>query len=114
MDASQSDTDELLRAAQLGDDTARQRWLARHRSRLRQVVAVHLNRRLAARMIRRIQDAMNGFRPDDHELLVKRYPEEMSAAEIGAGFDIGTGAVRTRHVRALARLQGRRTSCFVS
>jgi len=50
MEASQPDTDELLRAAEQGDDTARQYLLARHRSRLRQMVAVHLDRRLAARI----------------------------------------------------------------
>ena len=198
MKASQLDTDELLRAAEHGDDSARPRLLARHRSRLRQMVAVHLDRRLAARidpsdvvqetlmdaavnlpdylrqrplpfypwlrqlarqrldrlhrdhirrhrrsvlreegpgplsldpsadalanllkasgtspsrqlirdeMIRRIQDAMNRLSPNDRELLVMRHLEAMSAAEIGAVLGIGAGAVRTRHVRALARLR---------
>jgi RNA polymerase sigma-70 factor (ECF subfamily) len=52
MAASQSDTDdlELLRAAQNGDEAAGQRLLARHRSRLRQMVALYLDRRLAARV----------------------------------------------------------------
>ena len=198
MEASQPDTDELLRAAEQGDGSARQRRLARHRSRLRQMVAVHLDRRLAARidpsdvvqetlmdaalnlpdylrdrplpfypwlrqlarqrldrlhrdhirrhrrsvvreeghglllpdpsadalanllrasgtspsrqlirdeMSRRIQDAMNRLSPNDRELLVMRHLEAMSAAEIGAVLGIGAGAVRTRHVRALARLR---------
>jgi RNA polymerase sigma-70 factor, ECF subfamily len=48
--AIQPDTDELLRAAEHGDGRARQQLLARHRSRLRQMVAVHLDRRLAARI----------------------------------------------------------------
>ena len=198
MGASQPDTDELLRAAEHGDGTARQHLLARHRSRLRQMVAVHLDRRLAARidpsdvvqetfldaalklsdylreqplpfypwlrqlawqrlerlhrdhvqrhrrsvlreegpgqlsldssadalanllkasgtspsrqlirdeMSRRVQDALNRLGPNDRELLIMRYLEEMSAAEIGAVLGIGAGAVRTRHVRALARLR---------
>jgi RNA polymerase sigma-70 factor (ECF subfamily) len=198
MESSQPDTDELLRAAEHGDGLARQRLLARHRSRLLQMVAVHLDRRLAARidpsdvvqetlmdgalklsdylrerplpfypwlrqlarqrldrlhrdnirrhrrsvlreegqplllpdpsadalanlleanctspsrqlirneMIRRIQDAMNRLSPNDRELLVMRHLEDMSAAEIGAVLGIGAGAVRTRHVRALARLR---------
>ena len=198
MATSQLDTDELLRAAEHGDGSARQQLLTRHRSRLHQMVAVHLDRRLAARldpsdvvqetlldaaqslsdylrdrplpfypwlrqlawqrlerlhrdhiqrhrrsvlreegqslklpdpsadalanlleasgtspsrqlirneMGRRIQDAMNQLSPNDRELLVMRHLEEMSAAEIGAVLGIGAGAVRTRHVRALARLR---------
>src|SRR4051794_17210080 len=50
METSPPDTDELLRAAEHGEGTARQHLLARHRSRLRQMVAVHLDRRLAARI----------------------------------------------------------------
>ena len=52
MAASQSDSDDfnLLRAAANGDDDARQRLLARHRTRLRQMVAVYLDHRLAARV----------------------------------------------------------------
>ncbi len=50
MMASQPDTDELLRAAVGGDRTAGPRLLARHRTRLRQMVAVYLDRRLAARI----------------------------------------------------------------
>jgi RNA polymerase sigma-70 factor (ECF subfamily) len=52
MTASLSDTNELelLRAAANGDDDARQRLLARHRTRLRQMVAVYLDRRLADRV----------------------------------------------------------------
>jgi RNA polymerase sigma-70 factor, ECF subfamily len=198
MGVSQPDTNELLRAAEHGDGTARQHLLARHRSRLRQMVALHLDRRLAARidpsdvvqetfmdaalhlseylrerplpfypwlrqlarqrlerlhrdhirrdrrsvlreqgqslllpnlsadalanvlkasgtspsrhliqneMRRRVQDAMNQLSANDRELLVMRHLEEMSAAEIGSVLGIGAGAVRTRHVRALARLR---------
>jgi RNA polymerase sigma-70 factor (ECF subfamily) len=44
------DTDELLRRAQNGDDHARQNVLVRHRERLKHMVAVHMDRRLAARV----------------------------------------------------------------
>jgi RNA polymerase sigma-70 factor, ECF subfamily len=52
MPASDSDIEEieLLRAAECGDDDACQQLLARHRGRLRQMVAVHLDHRLAARV----------------------------------------------------------------
>jgi RNA polymerase sigma-70 factor (ECF subfamily) len=50
MAADQADTEELLDRAGRGDDGARERLLARHRSRLRQMVAVRLDRRLAARL----------------------------------------------------------------
>src|SRR5262245_20358821 len=45
-----SDTDELLRAAASGDDSARQQLLARYRSRLRQMVALRLDWRIIARI----------------------------------------------------------------
>jgi RNA polymerase sigma-70 factor (ECF subfamily) len=44
------DTDELLALAAAGNDEARQRLLDRHRARLRQMVAVRVDRRLAARV----------------------------------------------------------------
>jgi RNA polymerase sigma-70 factor, ECF subfamily len=44
------DTDQLLRRAEGGDDDAQQALLARHRARLRKMVAFHLDRRLAARV----------------------------------------------------------------
>lgn len=44
------DTDNLIADARQGDDEARQALLARHRSRLRRMVAVHLDRRLAPRV----------------------------------------------------------------
>jgi RNA polymerase sigma-70 factor (ECF subfamily) len=50
MAADQLDTEELLDRAGQGDGEARQRLLARHRHRLRQMVAVRLDRRLAARL----------------------------------------------------------------
>jgi RNA polymerase sigma-70 factor (ECF subfamily) len=44
------DTDELLRRLSQGDAAARQQLLARHRDRLRRMVAVRLDPRLAARV----------------------------------------------------------------
>ena len=44
------DTDFLVERARRGDASARQELLARHRDRLRRMVGVHLDRRLAARV----------------------------------------------------------------
>src|SRR5450755_881816 len=44
------DTDHLLASASRGDATARGRLLERHRPRLKRMVAVRLDRRLAARV----------------------------------------------------------------
>jgi RNA polymerase sigma-70 factor, ECF subfamily len=48
--AHQPDTEELLDQAKAGDRTARQRLLMRHRDRLRQMVALRIDRRMAARV----------------------------------------------------------------
>jgi RNA polymerase sigma-70 factor (ECF subfamily) len=44
------EADELVERAASGDDAARHELLARHRDRLKRMVAVHLDRRLAARV----------------------------------------------------------------
>jgi RNA polymerase sigma-70 factor (ECF subfamily) len=44
------DTDTLIRKAQQGDRTARERLLVRHRDRLRQMIAFRLDPRVAARV----------------------------------------------------------------
>jgi RNA polymerase sigma-70 factor (ECF subfamily) len=49
-DVREPDTEHLLRQAGRGDDAARDRLLARHRTRLRLAVAVRLDRRLAPRV----------------------------------------------------------------
>lgn len=46
----QPDTEQLLRRAAAGDPTATGQLLQRHRKRLRRMVAVHMDRRLAARV----------------------------------------------------------------
>ncbi len=48
--AQHPDTEELIQRAGTGDQTARQQLLARHRSRLRQMVALRIDRRMAARI----------------------------------------------------------------
>ena len=43
------DTDHLIEQASRGDSSAQQQLLARHRARLRKMVAVRLDRRIAGR-----------------------------------------------------------------
>lgn len=198
MATGRPDTDELLRSACDGDQDAWQRLIERNRPRLRQMVAAHLDRRIAARVdpsdvvqetltdaarhlaaylrerplpfypwlhqlarqrlqwlrrqhleagrrsVRReapvdhrpleesasalvdrliaagtspsnrlireerrhqVRVALDLLSPDDRDLLVMRHLEGMSTAEIAAILGINPGAVRTRHVRALARLR---------
>src|SRR5262245_41589896 len=50
MPAGPADTEQLLREAAQGDAIARQQLLERHRPRLRRMVALRLDRRLAARL----------------------------------------------------------------
>ena len=50
MSVDDPDTDQLLRRAEGGDRAALDRLLARHRRRLRQMVALRMDRRLAARV----------------------------------------------------------------
>jgi RNA polymerase sigma-70 factor (ECF subfamily) len=48
--AQQPDTEELLQLAAAGDQSARHALLARHRGRLRQMVALRIDRRMAPRV----------------------------------------------------------------
>jgi RNA polymerase sigma-70 factor (ECF subfamily) len=50
MTTPRPDTEELIARVASGDGTARQQLLARHRARLRHMIAVRLDRRLAARV----------------------------------------------------------------
>jgi RNA polymerase sigma-70 factor (ECF subfamily) len=50
MTTPEPDTEELIRRVAHGDGDARQKILVRHRDRLRQMVAVRLDRRVAARV----------------------------------------------------------------
>jgi RNA polymerase sigma-70 factor (ECF subfamily) len=190
------DTNHLIALASAGDDCARQQLLGRFRDRLRRMVAVRLDRRLASRidpsdvvqealmdavermpdylrdrplpfypwlrrltwerlvklhrrhlvarkrtvsreeqpvllpddsvmeladriagsgtspsqgLVRaelrsRVRSALAQLPESDREFLVMRYLEQLSSGEIGAILEIGDGAVRMRHRRALQRL----------
>jgi RNA polymerase sigma-70 factor (ECF subfamily) len=191
------DTEELLRRTGAGDRSARQQLLARHRDRLRRMVAVRLDSRLAARadpsdvvqdalidadrrldeyvatrpvafypwlrrlawehlvklnerhvrarkrsvlreepgilalpedsavllaqrlggagtspshgvvrkeLRERVRIALAGLAEADREVLVLRYLEQLSTADIAAVLEVGEGAVKMRHRRALNRL----------
>jgi RNA polymerase sigma-70 factor (ECF subfamily) len=50
MSLTEADTEDLLRRAAVGEDAAREQLLDRHRDRLRHVIAMRLDRRLAARV----------------------------------------------------------------
>lgn len=50
MTTPEADTEELIARVARGDGAARQQLLARHRGRLRQMIAVRLDRRVAARV----------------------------------------------------------------
>ena len=198
--AHQPDTEELLDRAGTGDRTARQQLLARHRGRLRQMVALRIDRRMAARIdpsdvvqealadaaqglseylrdrplpfypwlrqfawerllqlhrrhlqaqrrsvnreqlrifdiadeseavlaerlvnsgsspsarllaaeLRdRVRAALEALEPNDREVLVLRYLEQLATKEIAAVLGISEAAVKTRHRRALERLRRR-------
>ncbi len=198
--AHQPDTEELLDRAGTGDRTARQQLLARHRGRLRQMVALRIDRRMAARIdpsdvvqealadaaqglseylrdrplpfypwlrqfawerllqlhrrhlqaqrrsvnreqlrifdiadeseavladrlvnsgsspsarllaaeLRdRVRAALEALEPNDREVLVLRYLEQLATKEIAAVLGISEAAVKTRHRRALERLRHR-------
>jgi RNA polymerase sigma-70 factor, ECF subfamily len=53
----------------------------------------------------RVRAALDQLRAGDREVLVLRYLERLSTAEMAAVLGIAEGAVRTRHTRALQRLQ---------
>jgi RNA polymerase sigma-70 factor (ECF subfamily) len=50
MNGEESETDTLIRRAEAGDDEARQSLLERHRGRLKRMIAVRLDSRMAARL----------------------------------------------------------------
>src|SRR5205823_607283 len=129
------DTEELLERAGRGDAAARQQLLTRHRDRLRRMVALRLDRRLAARvdpsdivqaslaqglsasatspsrrLLReelrdRVRAALGCLEPRDREVLVLRYLEGLSNDEAAAVLGIGESAAGMRHLRALERLR---------
>jgi RNA polymerase sigma-70 factor (ECF subfamily) len=54
----------------------------------------------------RVRAALDRLAEPDRQVLVLRYLEQLSHAEIAAVLGIKEGAVKTRHVRALERLRG--------
>jgi RNA polymerase sigma-70 factor (ECF subfamily) len=59
---------------------------------------------LRAELKTRVRLALEKLPPRDREVLVMRYLEGLSNAEIAASLEISEAAVRTRHTRALDRL----------
>jgi RNA polymerase sigma-70 factor (ECF subfamily) len=53
----------------------------------------------------RVREALECLPPNDREILVMRYLEQLSPREIGEVLGMKPGAVSTRHTRALARLR---------
>ncbi|HTI49583.1 MAG TPA: sigma-70 family RNA polymerase sigma factor [Planctomycetaceae bacterium] len=62
------------------------------------------HRLVAAELKSRVMSALAQLPERDREILVLRYLEQLSNAEIAAVLSITDGAVRTRHTRALDRL----------
>jgi RNA polymerase sigma-70 factor (ECF subfamily) len=62
------------------------------------------HRLMAAELKSRVMSALARLPERDREILVLRYLEQLSNAEIAVVFNISDGAVRTRHTRALDRL----------
>ena len=54
----------------------------------------------------RVRVALAEMAPHDREVIVLRYFEQLSMAEIAATLEISEGAVKSRHMRALLRLRG--------
>jgi RNA polymerase sigma-70 factor (ECF subfamily) len=52
----------------------------------------------------RVQAAMNELSENDRELLVMRYIEGLTLAEIASVLEISVATAKTRHLRALARM----------
>ncbi len=64
------------------------------------------SRRLIRAELRdRIQAALVRLAPRDREVLVLRHLEGLSTAEVAAVLGLTTGAVMTRHTRALVRIR---------
>src|SRR5437660_9821732 len=97
------DTDQLLASASQGDATARSRLLDRHRPRLKRMVTVRLDRRLAARVDPSdvVQDAlMDADRQLDDYLRDRPIPFYPWLRRIAAG---RLADAYRRHVRAKRR-----------
>src|SRR5262249_48883360 len=56
-------------------------------------------------MRERVREALGQMREQDREVLVLRYLEQLSPGAIAEILGVSEGAVKTRHTRALLRLQ---------
>ena len=54
---------------------------------------------------RRVQDALAKLSPTDREIIVLRHFEQLSVADVAAVLEVPEGTVKSRHFRALERLQ---------
>jgi RNA polymerase sigma-70 factor (ECF subfamily) len=54
---------------------------------------------------RRVQDAIGKLSPAEREVIVLRHLEQLSVAEVASVLEIPEGTVKSRHFRALERLQ---------
>jgi RNA polymerase sigma-70 factor (ECF subfamily) len=64
------------------------------------------NRLVREELRHRVREALSRLPERDREVLVLRYLEQLSTAEVAAVLEITEGAVKVRHLRALARLRG--------
>jgi RNA polymerase sigma-70 factor (ECF subfamily) len=62
-------------------------------------------RALRAEQLDRVRVALAQLPENDREVLVMRYLEQLSNQEIAAVMDVTEAVVKTRHVRALARVR---------
>ena len=53
----------------------------------------------------RLREVLNGLSPNDREVLVMCYLEELNFAEIAAPWGSGRNAAKVRHFRALERVR---------
>jgi RNA polymerase sigma-70 factor (ECF subfamily) len=54
---------------------------------------------------RRVQDALAKLSPTDREVIVLRHFEQLAVADVAAVLEVPEGTVKSRHFRALERLQ---------
>src|SRR5437588_110634 len=100
-------TDALLGRLRAGDGQAVGDLFDLHRDRLRRMLAVRLDRRLARRseLQARLRDALDDMEPLDREVLALRHFEELGNGETAAVLGISKDAASKRHIRALKRLR---------
>ena len=60
---------------------------------------------LRQELLRRVRYAMEQLAPTDREILIMRHLEELSVRHVAEVLDISEGTVKSRHFRALAKLQ---------